>query len=194
MDNSSSESIDHCVKECTNNSSISPEPPATIDVVNEQQLVETEQPDHLLPNDNKLLQHDKNTTNHSTVSDDHNDLTRSATVAETAVVLPSTVDASMPLILKYSRESEEKPADVPLCTVSHFDHHDDMTTDESLLMTCEFCGAEINPDFTPVHNEDNSNSSDSEEVNDILNVFIIHMNCRMIVKSIVVKTTSCSLN
>ena len=128
-----------------------------------------QQPDHLLSQqsyDNKLLQYDKSKANgSSTVAGDHdyNDLTAGSagTVEEAIVVKPSMVDATMPLILKYSRESEEKPSDVQPYTVNH----DDMSSDESLLLTCEFCGAEINPDFTPVHNKDNNDSSDSEEVN-----------------------------
>lgn len=109
--------------------------------------------------DKKLSQHDKNDKSIIT-DDDCNDLTSNATPR----VQPSSVDATMPLILKYSRESEEKPSNVQSRTLNQ--HHDvDMTTDESLLMTCEFCGAVINPDFTPMHNNDTS--SDSEEVNDI---------------------------
>lgn len=153
-DDSNSESTvttDHSVKDCTNNN---------IEPLSEQQLLDTEQPDHLLQqsSDNEPLQLDQD-NNHSTVSaDDH--MTRSNVEN---VVQPSTIDATMPLILKYSRESEEKPADVRAV-----DQFDAMTTDEPVI-TCEFCGAEINPDFTPVHND----SSDSEEVNDKDNLMLL---------------------
>ena len=148
------------------------EPPSTLDVVedaredvtNGQQLVETirQQPDHLLQqyNDNELIQYDKNNSN-ITAGDNP---TQSTTQDGVTPVQPSTVDATTPLILKYSRESEEKPADVQPFTVSQFDHHVNVMADES-LMTCEFCGAEI----SPIHNGD-YDSSDSEEVNDIVNV------------------------
>lgn len=149
------------------------EPSSTLDVVenaredvtNEHQLMKTiqQQPDHLLQqqyNGNELIQHDKN---NSTITAGDNPA-QSTTLDTVAPVQPSTVDATTPLILKYSRESEEKPADVQPFTVSQFDRHVGMMADES-VMTCEFCGAEI----SPIHNED-YDSSDSEEVNNILNV------------------------
>ena len=131
-------------------------------------MTETKQLDHILqqPCDNKLL----NRASDSGVAgdDDNNNMAAgSAGTVEPAVlpepiaVQPSTVDATMPLILKYSRESEEKPADFQSSVVSHDNR---VTSDESLLMTCEFCGAEINPDFTPVCKDDND-LSDSDEVN-----------------------------
>ena len=81
--------------------------------------------------------------------------------ATSSVVQPSTVDATMPMILKYPRESEEKPADVESVK-------DDVQTPDDLLMTCEFCGTVINPDFIPLH--DKEHNSDSEEVSRTLNV------------------------
>ena len=160
------------IDDCVNDDGVPGDPPTlTMDIINQQQqLMETKQPDHLCY-DNRLLQY-KSQANVTAAAaagdDDHNDLIAgSAGTVEAIVVKPSTVDATIPQILKYSRESEEKPANVQ--SVNHDDY---MSSDESLLMTCEFCGAEINPDFTPVHNKDNNDSSDSEEVKmvDILNI------------------------
>ena len=165
---------DHCVKEFdrttndgTNATSVllvDPAlPPASssqdIHQNEPQQLVETrQQPDHLIQsNDN---QHDKNSSNGvaaDSLMDDNNDC--GLVSRNLNVVQPSSVDATTPLILKYSRESDEKPPNVQ-------SHHDDMKLDGSLLI-CEFCGAVINPDFTPVHDKDHTNSSDSEEVSNI---------------------------
>ena len=171
------------------------DPLATIGVMNEYQ-----QPDHLLSQqsyDDKL--YDKNKANGSsaavTVATGDDLMAGSAgTVEATAIeVKPSTIDATMPLILKYSRESEEMPSDVQSCAITY----DDTSSNESLLITCEFCGAEINPDFTPVCNKDNNDSCDSEEVNGghLINVLSFHTFIhRMIVEGTVVMTTSCLLN
>lgn len=151
---------------------LSSESPITDDRVNDDGVssgdplttvgVMDEQPDHLL----SQQFYDKSKANDSSAvtAATGDDLTAGSagTVEAAAIeVKPSTVDATMPLILKYPRESEEKPSDVQSCAVNY----DDMSSDESLLMTCEFCGTEINPDFTPVRNKDNNDSSDSEEVN-----------------------------
>ena len=158
QDKLSSESpiTDDHVKELNDDDVSSGDPLASMGVI--------QQPDHLLCYDNKL--YDKSKANDSstvTAATVDNLMAGSDDTVEAAIeVKPSTVDATMPLILKYSRESEEKPSDVQSCAVNY----DDMSSDESLVMTCEFCGTEINPDFTPVHNKGNNNSSDSEEVND----------------------------
>ena len=133
-------------------------------------MTEATQPDHHIsqqPYDNKLL----NKASDLGVAGDYNNIAAGSTgTVEPAVlpkpiaVQPSTVDATMPLILKYSRESEEKPADIQSCAVSCDNH---VISDESLLMTCEFCGAEINPDFNPLC-KDNNNLSDSDEVNNVI--------------------------
>ena len=77
----------------------------------------------------------------------------------TIAVLPSSADATTPRIIKYSRESEEQPANVssPVDPSDKNDHH---------ILTCEFCGAEIDPDFVPEQRKhyDDSDSSDSEDV------------------------------
>lgn len=166
-DDSSIESTvdDHCVKETdrTNDGAavlVGLPMASSVDVhqSEQQQLVETgHQPDHLLQ---RQQSNDKSSANGTDLMGDDNGCLSSST---TVLVQPSLVDATTPLILKYSRESEEKPSDVQSHVINQ--HYYDMKADE---LTCEFCGAVINPDFTPVHNKNHhTNSSDSEEVNNI---------------------------
>ena len=179
--NSSPETIinDDCVKDCSGDNTSAftktvAEPRSTSDVVedaredvvNEQLETIQQQPDHLLQqsNDNELSQYDKNNSNHSTVGDGHTEPAQNTALDTITLIQPTTVDATMPLILKYPRESEERPANVHLLTVNQFDHRVDVMADEP-LMTCEFCGAEINPALN-----NDYDSSDSEEVNNTLNV------------------------
>jgi len=81
------------------------------------------------------------------------------TLNSCTAVSPSSADATTPRIIKYLRESEEQPANVsgPVEPSDKKDHH---------ILTCEFCGAEIDPDFVPEQRKhhDDSDSSDSEDV------------------------------
>ncbi|XP_065917091.1 uncharacterized protein [Dysidea avara] len=81
----------------------------------------------------------------------------------TIAVSPSSADATTPRIIKYPRESEEQSANVS-------DPVDPSDKDDQHILTCEFCGAEIDPDFVPVQRKrthhDGSDSSDSEDDDD----------------------------